>query len=191
MDPLHAEHPWFFGPFVIDRTRRTLSRDGELVALTPKAFDVLVVLAANGGRVVTKEAIFSAVWPDTSVDDGSLRFQVFTLRKALADGAAGEHHIVTVPGRGYQLSNTVEALILPARERPPWIEIAIVAVFVAVLATLTFLCWRRKSLPTITSTGNPLDVRNSRLDVRNSRVERCRRCERAAAAAEELLGLDV
>lgn len=104
MDAPHGEPYWSFGPFVLDCARRTLSRNGEPVAITPKAFDILAVLAASGGELVPKETIIRAVWPDTIVDEGNLTFQVSTLRKVLEQGA----HIVTVPGRGYQLVTPVE-----------------------------------------------------------------------------------
>ena len=111
MDAAHGEPSWSFGPFVLDCARRTLTRNGEPVAITPKAFDILVVLAASGGQLVTKEALIRAVWPDTIVDEGSLTFQISTLRKALHDRATGsDQHIVTVPGRGYQLVTPVERL---------------------------------------------------------------------------------
>ncbi len=91
-----------FGPFTLDRERRQLYRDGAPVALTPKAFDLLSVLAENGGRVVAKETLMEALWPDTTVEESNLTFQISTLRKSLGDG----RFIVTVPGRGYQLAFT-------------------------------------------------------------------------------------
>jgi DNA-binding winged helix-turn-helix (wHTH) protein len=95
-----------FGPYVIDRSKRALMRDGEPVAVTPKAFDLLAVLAENGGNVVSKETLMTRLWPDTAVEEGSLAFQVSTLRKALGDG----RYIVTVPGRGYQLAGPVHGI---------------------------------------------------------------------------------
>lgn len=109
MDAPRREPSWSFGPFVLDSARRTLSRNGEPVAVTPKAFDILAVLAASGGQLVTKETLIRAVWPDTIVDEGNLTFQISTLRKALDDRAPGaDRYIVTVPGRGYQLVTPVE-----------------------------------------------------------------------------------
>jgi len=58
-----------FGQFVLDQGRRTLSRVDSPVSLTPKAFDVLLFLAQNPNRLVTKEELLQAVWGDTFVED--------------------------------------------------------------------------------------------------------------------------
>lgn len=89
-----------FGRYVLDRERRLLTRDGEAVSITPKAFDLLVVLVERGGAAVSKEELMAALWPDTAVEEGNLAFQVSTLRKAL--GPDGARCIATLPGRGYQ-----------------------------------------------------------------------------------------
>ncbi|MDP9192485.1 MAG: winged helix-turn-helix domain-containing protein [Acidobacteriota bacterium] len=93
-----------FGPYVLDRPRRLLTRDGAPVGLTPKAFDLLSLLVENGGRVVSKETLMSALWPDTVVEESNLTFQISTLRKALSDG----RYVVTIPGRGYQFAGAVQ-----------------------------------------------------------------------------------
>jgi DNA-binding winged helix-turn-helix (wHTH) protein/TolB-like protein/Tfp pilus assembly protein PilF len=95
-----------FGPYVVDRPRRALMRGEETIGVTPKAFDLLAVLAENGGNIVSKETLMMRLWPDTAVEEGSLAFQVSTLRKALGDG----RYIVTVPGRGYQLAGPVNVV---------------------------------------------------------------------------------
>ena len=89
-----------FGPFVLDRNRRLLARAGTAVEITPKAFDLLVVLVQRGGAVVSKDELMDALWPDTAVEESNLAFQVSTLRKAL--GPEGARYIATLPGRGYQ-----------------------------------------------------------------------------------------
>lgn len=89
-----------FGPFVLDRDRRLLARGGEAVEITPKAFDLLVVLVGRGGAVVSKDELMEALWPDTAVEESNLAFQISTLRKAL--GPEGARCIATLPGRGYQ-----------------------------------------------------------------------------------------
>ena len=88
-----------FGPFTLDASRKVLSRDGGLVALPPKAVDLLIVLVQSAGEVVLKEELMRRVWPDTFVEEGNLAVNVFTLRKALGD--AGEEVIRTIPKRGY------------------------------------------------------------------------------------------
>ena len=73
-----------FGPFRLDLRRRRLSRDGTVLPLTPTVIDVLIHLASNAGRVVTKDELLEAVWPDRVVEEANVKQAVFTLRKALA-----------------------------------------------------------------------------------------------------------
>src|SRR5215468_9224226 len=69
-----------FGPFTLDTHERVLRREGRPVPLTPKTFDILLVLVQNSGRVLTKQEIIERVWPDTIVDESNLARQVSTLR---------------------------------------------------------------------------------------------------------------
>jgi DNA-binding winged helix-turn-helix (wHTH) protein/tetratricopeptide (TPR) repeat protein len=93
-----------FDEFELDPTSRTFSRKGAQIPLYPKAFEILIYLAANPGRVLTKEEIFQAVWPESFVEEGNLARQVSSLRRALGDRSAC---IATVPGRGYQFTAKV------------------------------------------------------------------------------------
>lgn len=79
-------------------------RDGEIVALTPKEFDVLLLLVENSGRTVEKHDILEAVWPDVFVEEGTLTRNVSWLRKKLAaaGGNGGRDIIETLPKRGYR-----------------------------------------------------------------------------------------
>ncbi len=88
-----------FGPFRVIRARRLVERDGEAIRLGSRAFDVLVHLLERAGHVVSHRALLDAVWPGTYVEEGNLRFQMATLRKALGNGEA--NYIINVPGRGY------------------------------------------------------------------------------------------
>jgi DNA-binding winged helix-turn-helix (wHTH) protein len=72
------------------------------VPFTPKAFDLLVVLTANPGRLLTKEQLMQAVWPDAIVEESNLAYHVFAIRKALGESADGKRFIETVPKRGYR-----------------------------------------------------------------------------------------
>ena len=76
-----------FGPFLIDVGERTLRRDGELVPLTPKAFDVLSALLEKPGQLITKDELLQKVWPETFVEESNLAYNIFALRKALGDTA--------------------------------------------------------------------------------------------------------
>jgi eukaryotic-like serine/threonine-protein kinase len=91
-----------FGEFTLHVTERLLLRDGRAVPLTPKAFDVLAVLAARPGRLVTKDELLKEIWPDTFVEEGNLAYHVFAVRKALGDTAEGHRYVETVPKRGYR-----------------------------------------------------------------------------------------
>jgi DNA-binding winged helix-turn-helix (wHTH) protein/Tfp pilus assembly protein PilF len=101
--PVEKEFPglYEFGPFRVDPARRLLLRGDDPVAVTPKAFDTLVALLENSGRVVGKEELLATVWPDTFVEEVNLAVHVSALRKALGDSAAGGRYIATIPKRGY------------------------------------------------------------------------------------------
>ena len=94
MPPRRSHH---FGPFRLDAGGRVLYRDGQRVALTPKAVDVLIALVAARDRPVTKDELLETVWAGTIVEEGTLASHVSMLRKALGDGL-----IETLPKRGYR-----------------------------------------------------------------------------------------
>lgn len=96
------EQLYEFGVFRLDPGERLLLRAGEPVPLTPKAFDVLLVLVKEAGHLLEKEALMKAVWPDSFVEENNLADNIFRLRKALSDGEDGQRFIETVPKRGYR-----------------------------------------------------------------------------------------
>jgi DNA-binding winged helix-turn-helix (wHTH) protein/TolB-like protein len=98
-----------FGDFVLVPSERLLLRGGEPVALTAKAFDMLVVLVRRSGHLVTKEELFEEVWPKTFVQETNLTVNISALRKALERGADGNGIIQTVSGRGYRFMAPVVA----------------------------------------------------------------------------------
>jgi DNA-binding winged helix-turn-helix (wHTH) protein/Tfp pilus assembly protein PilF len=110
---------YHFGPFRLDASKRGLQREGQAVPLTPRAFDTLLALVENRGRVVEKDELMRRVWPDVVVEEANLTQNVFTLRKALGEGSKEQRYIATVPRRGYQfvaeVRESVEALPAPAR----------------------------------------------------------------------------
>jgi DNA-binding winged helix-turn-helix (wHTH) protein/Tol biopolymer transport system component len=91
-----------FGTVTLIPDERVVLKDGQPVALTPKAFDLLVVLASNPGRLLTKEQLMHAVWPDTTVEESNLSYHVFAIRKALGESADSDGYIETVPKQGYR-----------------------------------------------------------------------------------------
>jgi DNA-binding winged helix-turn-helix (wHTH) protein len=103
-----------FGQFALDPARRTLSPEDALVALTPKAFDVLLFLAKNPSRLVTKDELLQAVWGNTFVEEGNLTQYISHLRKALGDNAEDTRLIVTIARKGYQF--TADVIVTPAAD---------------------------------------------------------------------------
>ena len=97
-----------FGRFVLDLRRGVLLLDGREVGLRPKTFAVLCFLVQHPGRLVSKEELLAAVWPNLVVTDDTLVQSIGELRRALGD--AGSKLIVTVPRRGYRFE---------ASEAPP------------------------------------------------------------------------
>jgi DNA-binding winged helix-turn-helix (wHTH) protein len=96
--------PSHFGAFRIEPGARSLMRADEPVPLTPKAFDLLLYMVRNAGRLLTKEELLGAVWPDSIVEEGNLSQNVFLLRKALGETSKENRCILTIPGRGYQFA---------------------------------------------------------------------------------------
>src|SRR5688572_13627361 len=99
---------YLFGPFSLDVADRSLKRQSAPISLTPKTFDLLVVLVENAGRLVEKDALLRAVWPDVAVEEGNLTKGVFTLRQLLEE-EGGTRYIETVPKRGYRFIAAVSA----------------------------------------------------------------------------------
>jgi eukaryotic-like serine/threonine-protein kinase len=115
-----------FGDFELRVRTRSLLRQDAAIPLPSKTFEVLLYLVANPGRVVTKDELLKAVWPDSFVEEGNLTQHVFRLRKALQPQPDNAPYIVTVPGQGYQFSALVEtggkALAALAAASPDEIE---------------------------------------------------------------------
>lgn len=95
-------HSYEFGRFRLNVAERILLREGELVPLTPKVFDILVTLVEHGGQVVAKDDLMKRVWPNTFVEEGNLTQNISLLRKALGETPGGAQFIETVPRRGYR-----------------------------------------------------------------------------------------
>jgi DNA-binding winged helix-turn-helix (wHTH) protein len=96
-----------FGPFRADSEDRLLLRDGEVVTLTPKCFDLLLFLIENRGRVLDKQALMTGVWPGVSVEESNLTKNIFLLRKSLGERPDGKSYIETFPRRGYRFEAEV------------------------------------------------------------------------------------
>jgi TolB-like protein len=93
-----------FGRFRLDLRQRKLFRDGVPVGLKSKAFDILGVLAAADGQLVTKDELLAKVWPGMVVEENNIQVHISALRKALDEERGDPVHLFTVSGRGYRLA---------------------------------------------------------------------------------------
>ncbi len=91
-----------FGPFRLDPQRRRLLRGDEIVSLYPKAIETLILLVRNPGRVLAREELIQALWPDAIVEDANLTVAISQLRKALGQDIDGAYFIETIPRVGYR-----------------------------------------------------------------------------------------
>lgn len=162
-DPQLGKERYGFGPFQVDAEREVLYREGEPVALTPKTFQILLVLLRHGTEIVSKDELMKAVWPDTFVEEANLSRNIFMLRKALGESAGENRYIVTVPGRGYRLAEKTHELqeqqevsIIAAQRSniqvqvtetwPRWAITLAAGAVIAVAALAAWLWWPRPKL---------------------------------------------
>ena len=96
-----------FENFILIPDEKQLLRDGKRVALTPKAFDTLLMLVENHGGLITKEEFLSKLWPDSFVEEVALAHNISQLRRALRNVSQEVALIETVPKRGYRFVGTV------------------------------------------------------------------------------------
>jgi DNA-binding winged helix-turn-helix (wHTH) protein len=81
-----VNHLYEFGPFRLDPSEHALLRDGQVIPLRPKVFDILLVLVQNHGHLVEKDELMRLVWAEQFVEEGNLNKNVSMLRQALDDG---------------------------------------------------------------------------------------------------------
>lgn len=142
-----------FGDFRLDAGRRLLShRTQGPVAVTSRAFDTLLHLLRNPGRVVTKRELMDAVWGDTVVEENNLTQTISTLRQLLGERPDEHRFIVTAPGQGYrfiaQVALGTQASSDPPRRPRRWILPALgVGGLAVLLGIASFLRGRFESLP--------------------------------------------
>jgi DNA-binding winged helix-turn-helix (wHTH) protein len=110
-----------FGAFRVDPSERLLLCGEDVISLTPKVFETLLVLIENCGHVLGKEELMQQVWPDSYVEENNLAQNISILRKILAEHADGMKYIETVPKRGYrfiaQVTEVGERTDVIVRER--------------------------------------------------------------------------
>jgi Tol biopolymer transport system component/DNA-binding winged helix-turn-helix (wHTH) protein len=104
---LPAERFYRFGTFHLDSREHQLLREGEPASLTPRVFELLLLLVRNPGRLLTKQELLEALWGEVAVEESNLAQNVFVLRKALGDGGEPHRWIETVPRVGYRFIGDV------------------------------------------------------------------------------------
>jgi DNA-binding winged helix-turn-helix (wHTH) protein/tetratricopeptide (TPR) repeat protein len=107
-----------FDDFHLDAVKRVLLRRGEPLPLTPRVFDTLLYFVQHHGRVIEKDELMRAIWPDSFVEENNLNQNVSTLRRTLGESRSQTRYIVTVPGSGYRFAAEVKAVSGPVASRP-------------------------------------------------------------------------
>src|ERR1700739_4215079 len=100
-----------FAPFSLNPLKRIVLCGNEPVPLTPKCFDILLVLVEHSDEVLVKEELMERVWPNTAVEEGNLNRHISTLRKLLGESPNDHRYIVTVPGRGHRFVADVREVL--------------------------------------------------------------------------------
>jgi DNA-binding winged helix-turn-helix (wHTH) protein/tetratricopeptide (TPR) repeat protein len=165
-----------FGPFRVDPEKQMLLRDGKPIALTPKAFQLLLVLVRRSNQIVSKDDLMNAVWPDTFVEETNLTRNIFALRRAMGESER-DRYIITVPGHGYRFAEHVRPVAEEERrivaatyskvqvriaETKPrrWVVVSVILLFTLAIASYRFLT-RRAPLLTEKDTVVLADFSNS------------------------------
>ena len=100
-----------FDNFRIDSGKRLLlNGGGGPISLTPKIFDTLLYLVSHNGKVLEKDELMSAIWPDTIVEENNLNKNISVLRQVLGENPGAHRFIVTVPGKGYKFVADVRTI---------------------------------------------------------------------------------
>ena len=111
---LKTRHQYEFGQFLLEPGECSLLREDRPVQIAPKAFELLVVLVQNAGRLVTKDQIMGAVWPGCFVEEANLTVCVSAVRKALEEKDGELRYIETIPKKGYRFIAPVREIGVPS-----------------------------------------------------------------------------
>ncbi|MEI9986316.1 MAG: winged helix-turn-helix domain-containing protein [Aliidongia sp.] len=107
-----------FGPFRLVAGERLLTKEDARVDLGARTLDILIALAVRPNEILSKRVLLGQVWPDVIVEEGSLRFHIASLRKALGDGVNGARYISTMVGRGYCFVAPISRSVDPPDPEP-------------------------------------------------------------------------
>jgi TolB-like protein/DNA-binding winged helix-turn-helix (wHTH) protein len=131
-----GKHIYEFGPYRLIPSERQLLRENQLVPLTPKSFDLLVVLVENSGHLLQKDELLKRIWPDSFVEEANLSVNMTALRRALGEGPDDHRYVETVPRHGYRFvadvkerwGNGAEITAGAAKKAEPVADLSTVAV---------------------------------------------------------------
>lgn len=104
------KHVYEFGPFRLEAAERRLLKGNQIVPLTGKVFDLLLLLVQNKGHLIEKAEIMQELWPHSIVEENNLTVNMSALRKALGGLPGEDEYIETVPKRGYRFVENVRTL---------------------------------------------------------------------------------
>ena len=108
-----------FEDFTLDTAKQLLTRRNSPVTLTPKTYDTLLCLVENHGRLLSKDELMKAVWPNSFVEESNLTQQISMIRRALGESAGEDRYIVTVAGRGYRFAAPITVVNTEVPPPPP------------------------------------------------------------------------
>jgi DNA-binding winged helix-turn-helix (wHTH) protein/TolB-like protein len=104
LSSLEVNDLYEFCRFRLDPENHLLECDGNRISLSPKGFEILLVLVRNGNRLTTKEELMGKVWPDSFVEEANLTVHISALRRHLGETPQGGPYIETVPKKGYRFA---------------------------------------------------------------------------------------
>ena len=108
-----------FGGFRLDAVKRQLiTTEKVVVPLMPKAFDTLLYLVRNSGKIVEKDELMREIWTDTVVEENNLNQNISILRKVFGEKRGEHRFIATIPGRGYKFVAEVRQIAEESSPRP-------------------------------------------------------------------------
>ena len=143
-----------FGPFRLDPSQDLVLEGTRKIPLTPKAYQTLLVLLENRGRILSKDELLQKIWPDAFVEEATLAQNIFTLRKHLRDDRETALYIETVPKRGYRFVadvHQVKTAEAPVQHQPRFgrqtvaYAVALIFVLAALLGGWFWTRWRSAS----------------------------------------------
>jgi len=129
-----TEEIFTFGEYRVLPAQRQLLRGTTTVCLSPKAFDLLLLLVRHNGEILAKSDLMQRLWPNTFVEEANLNVHISAIRKALGESAQHPRYITTIPGRGYRFTGTSASKASPRRFslRHAWTAMIVVTLSCAV-----------------------------------------------------------